>query len=78
LAVASAVSADEDLEALQVRLNVREIFSSRKFPSMIAALKLAIALYANDPEWARSSPTGPTHDGAGEIARHEIESSEWR
>src|SRR5882672_4823886 len=52
--VASAVSADVDLEPQQARLNVvRNIFSSRKFPSMIAALKQAIAIYGNDPEWAR-------------------------
>lgn len=52
-----AASADVDLESLQGRLNVvREVFSSRKFPSMIAALKQAIAIYANDPEWARVRP----------------------
>ena len=39
------------------RLNVvREVFSNRKFPSMIAALKQAIAIYANDPEWTRVRP----------------------
>src|SRR6266403_2370160 len=55
--VASAVSADVDLEPQQGRLNVvRNIFSSRKFPSMIAALKQAIAIYGNDPEWARVRP----------------------
>jgi 4-hydroxy-tetrahydrodipicolinate synthase len=55
--VASAVSADVDLEPQQTRLNVvREVFSSTKFPSMIAALKQAIAIYANDPEWARVRP----------------------
>jgi len=55
--VASAVSADVDLEPKQARLNVvREVFSSRKFPSMIAALKQAIAIYASDPEWARVRP----------------------
>src|SRR5438309_7880799 len=55
-AVASAVSADVDLEAQQARLNiVREVFSSRKFPSMIAALKQAIAIYGNDPEWEGSA-----------------------
>ena len=54
---ASAVSADVDLESQQTRLNVvREVFSSTKFPSMIAALKQAIAIYANDPEWARVRP----------------------
>jgi len=52
-----AVSADVDLEAQQARLNVvRDVFSSRKFPSMIAAVKQAIAIYANDPEWARVRP----------------------
>src|SRR5882757_843279 len=46
-----------DLDALQARLNVvREVFSSRKFPSMIVALKQAIAIYACDPEWARVRP----------------------
>jgi 4-hydroxy-tetrahydrodipicolinate synthase len=55
--VAPPVSADVDLEPQQARLNVvREVFSSRKFPSMIAALKQAIAIYANDPEWARVRP----------------------
>jgi 4-hydroxy-tetrahydrodipicolinate synthase len=55
--VASAVSADVDLEPQQARLNVvRDVFSSRRFPSMIAALKQAIAIYANDPEWARVRP----------------------
>jgi 4-hydroxy-tetrahydrodipicolinate synthase len=55
--VASAVSADVDLEPQQARLNVvRNVFSSRKFPSMIAALKQAIAIYANDPDWARVRP----------------------
>ena len=45
------------LDADQARLNVvREIFSSRKFPSMIAAIKQAIAIYGNDAEWARVRP----------------------
>jgi 4-hydroxy-tetrahydrodipicolinate synthase len=56
-AVASAVLADVDLEPQQARLNVvRDVFSSRKFPSIIAALKQAIAIYANDPEWTRVRP----------------------
>ena len=55
--VTSGVSADVDLEPQQARLNVvRDVFSSRKFPSMIAAVKQAIAIYANDPEWARVRP----------------------
>jgi 4-hydroxy-tetrahydrodipicolinate synthase len=46
-----------DLVGQQARLNVvREVFSSRKFPSMIAALKQAIAIYGNDPEWTRVRP----------------------
>ena len=52
-----AVSADLDLEALQARLNVvREVFTNKKFPSMIAALKQAIAIYTNDQEWTRVRP----------------------
>jgi 4-hydroxy-tetrahydrodipicolinate synthase len=35
---------------------VREVFSSRKFPSMIAALKQALAIYSNDQDWARVRP----------------------
>src|SRR5437867_6441210 len=49
----SADDADQQQSKLDV---VREVFSSRKFPSMIAALKLAIAIYGNDPEWARLRP----------------------
>jgi 4-hydroxy-tetrahydrodipicolinate synthase len=52
-----AVSADVDLEPQQTQLNVvRDVFSNRKFPSMIAALKQAIAICVNDPEWARVRP----------------------
>jgi len=41
----------------QSKLNiVREVFSSRKFPSMIAALKQAIAIYADDPAWRTVRP----------------------
>ena len=53
----SAVSADVDLEPQQARLNVvREVFARKSWPSMIAALKQTIAIYANDPEWARVRP----------------------
>jgi 4-hydroxy-tetrahydrodipicolinate synthase len=46
-----------ELEQLQAKLNVvREVFSSRKFPSMIAALKQAIAIYADDPAWRTVRP----------------------
>jgi 4-hydroxy-tetrahydrodipicolinate synthase len=56
-ALAAASASTTDLDALQARLNVvREVFSSRKFSSMIAALKQAIAIYANDLEWARVRP----------------------
>ena len=45
------------MERLQADLDVvRAVFSSKKFPSMIAALKQAIALYRKDPEWARMRP----------------------
>ena len=44
-------------ETQQARLNVvREVFRNTKFPSMIAALKQAIAIYAKDPVWARVRP----------------------
>jgi 4-hydroxy-tetrahydrodipicolinate synthase len=52
-----ALGTSASTTALQARLNiVREVFSSRKFPSMIAALKQAIAIYLDDPEWARVRP----------------------
>src|SRR5207253_4120596 len=42
----------DDADQQQSKLNVvREVFSSRKFPSMIAALKQAIAIYTDDPAW---------------------------
>jgi 4-hydroxy-tetrahydrodipicolinate synthase len=45
------------MERQQADLNVvREVFTGGKFPSMIAALKQAIAIYRNDPEWARVRP----------------------
>jgi 4-hydroxy-tetrahydrodipicolinate synthase len=48
---------ESKLEDLQARLNtVREVFGSPKFPSMNAALKEAIAIYRNDPEWSRVRP----------------------
>jgi 4-hydroxy-tetrahydrodipicolinate synthase len=47
----------DDPDQQQSKLNVvREVFSSRKFPSMIAALKQAITIYRNDPEWSRVRP----------------------
>src|SRR5207248_826641 len=53
----TSASTPADLEALQARLNVvREVFSNKKFPSMIAALKQAIAIYTNDQEWTRVRP----------------------
>ena len=56
-AAASAVPADVDLEPQQARLNVvREVFARKSWPSMIAALKQTIAIYANDPEWAPVRP----------------------
>jgi 4-hydroxy-tetrahydrodipicolinate synthase len=46
-----------ELEDQQAQLNVvREVFSNSRFPSMIAALKQAIAFYGNDPEWTRLRP----------------------
>src|SRR5947207_1195431 len=49
----TASDADQQQSKLDV---VREVFSSRKFTSMIAALKQAIAIYRNDPEWSRVRP----------------------
>jgi len=47
----------DDADGQQSKLNVvREVFSSRKFPSMIAALKQAIAIHRNDSEWSRVRP----------------------
>jgi 4-hydroxy-tetrahydrodipicolinate synthase len=52
-----ASASTTDLDPLQARLNVvREVFSNRNFPSMIAALKQVIAIYGNDPEWSRVRP----------------------
>jgi len=46
-----------DLDDQQQRLNVvRQVLSNRKFPSMIAALKQAIAIYADDPAWRTVRP----------------------
>jgi 4-hydroxy-tetrahydrodipicolinate synthase len=47
----------DDVDEQQSKLNVvRQVFSSRKFPSMIAALKQAIAIYADDPAWRTVRP----------------------
>jgi 4-hydroxy-tetrahydrodipicolinate synthase len=47
----------DDADQQQGKLNVvRDVFSNRKFPSMIAALKQAIAIYGNDPAWTRVRP----------------------
>ena len=48
---------ESKLEQQQSKLNVvRRVFSNKKFPSMIAALKQAIAIYANDPAWRTVRP----------------------
>jgi len=47
----------DDADQQQSKLNVvREVFSSRKFPTMIAALKQAIAICRNDSQWTRVRP----------------------
>jgi 4-hydroxy-tetrahydrodipicolinate synthase len=47
----------DNADEQQSKLNfVREVFSNRKFPSMIAALKQAIAIYRNDLGWTRVRP----------------------
>ena len=45
--------ADQQQSKLDV---VRGVFSNRKFPSMIAALKQAIAIHADDPAWRTVRP----------------------
>src|SRR5438876_6155833 len=56
-ALGTSASTPAELEALQTRLNVvREVFSTRKFPSIIAALKQAIAIYTDDPAWRTVRP----------------------
>ena len=48
---------EADPEGQQAKLNaVRALFANKSFPSMIAALKQAIAFSGNDPEWARVRP----------------------
>jgi 4-hydroxy-tetrahydrodipicolinate synthase len=49
----TANEADQQQSKLDL---VREVFSDREFPSMIATLKQAIAIYRNDPEWIRVRP----------------------
>src|SRR5256885_9076702 len=47
----------DDADEQQSKLNIlRDVFSNRKFPSMIAALKQALAIYRNDLDWARVRP----------------------
>ena len=46
-----------DPDGQQAELNsVREVFANKSFSSMIAAVKQAIAVSLNDPEWARVRP----------------------
>lgn len=41
----------------QSKLNLlRDVFAGKSWPSMIAAIKQAIAIYRNDPEWIRVRP----------------------
>ena len=48
---------DTEPDGQQASLNcVREVFANKSFPSMIAAMKQAIAISLNDPEWARVRP----------------------
>lgn len=57
-----------DPDGQQARLNsVRAVFANKAFPSMIAAMKQAIAISRNDPEWARVRP--PLVDLSAEQAR---------
>ena len=48
---------NQDADEQQAKLNVvRKVFSSGNFPSMITALKQAIAIYADDLAWAKVRP----------------------
>jgi len=48
---------EADPDGQQASLNsVREVFANKSFPSIIAAMKQAIAISRNDPEWARVRP----------------------
>ena len=59
---------ESKLEQQQSKLNVvRDVFAQKSWPSMIAAMKQAIAIYTNDPEWARVRP--PLVELTGEQAR---------
>ena len=52
-----SAAAQAHLDDQQQRLNVvRGVFSNKKFPTMIAALKQAIAIYADDPAWRTVRP----------------------
>src|SRR6184192_3527167 len=65
----------DNADQQQSKLNaVREVFSSREFPSTIAALKQAIAIYRNDPEWSRVPASGRAYERAGKVACRRIES----
>ena len=69
----------DNADQQQSKLNaVREVFSSRKFPSTIAALKQAIAIYRNDPEWSRVPASGRAYERAGKVACRRIESDRVR
>lgn len=59
-------------QELQAKLDVvREVFARKSWPSMIAAMKQAIAIYRKDPEWARVRPplVGMTTEQARLLAR---------
>jgi 4-hydroxy-tetrahydrodipicolinate synthase len=78
-ALGASASTGAELEALQERLSVvREVFARMSWPSMIAALKQAIAIYRNDPEWARVRPplVGLTTEQTWELAA-ELEKIEF-
>jgi 4-hydroxy-tetrahydrodipicolinate synthase len=48
---------EADPDGQQAKLNaLRDLFSQKSFPSMIAALKQAIAISVSDPGWARVRP----------------------
>jgi len=65
----------DDADQQQSKLNaVRAVLSNRKYPSMIAALKQAIAIYADDGMGEGAAAAGRTHTRAGKNARCRTES----
>jgi len=75
---------EADPEGQQAALNAfRDVFANKSFPSMIAAMKQAIAISRNDPEWARVRPPlvelspGQARTLASTLGKELRATSEW-